>query len=152
MRWWLRWLATESNRYINTTTQLQYNVNGPLAVKVTRSILVSCKRSFVPPSNHPTSGITKHYQNLFNLYKDSCPLIGWIAFIILPVSIYIAPVDKTPHCTPFRSPIALHLGQQECKRVHSPFTLECSVFPIQSSGVCSKNERVCVKLYAGQMQ
>ena len=36
---------------------------------------------------------------LFNLYKDSCPLIGLIAFIIL----FIESGDKTYYCTPFGS-------------------------------------------------
>ena len=42
-----------------------------------------------------------------------------------------------------KHPIALRLGQQECKNyllLYSSFTfiLECSVFPIQSSDVCFK--------------
>ena len=44
-----------------------------------------------------------------------------------------------------KHPIALRLGRQECKNyllLHSAFTftVECSVFPIQSSDVYSKNE------------
>ena len=44
-----------------------------------------------------------------------------------------------------KHPIALRLGRQECKNyllLHSAFTftLECSVFPKQSSDVCAKNE------------
>ena len=54
-----------------------------------------------------------------------------------------------------KHPIALHLGWQECKNylllhLAFTFTLDCSVFPIQSLDVCSKNEvnelRVCAKL------
>ena len=57
-----------------------------------------------------------------------------------------------------KHPIALRLGRQECKNyllLHSAFTftLECSVFPIQSSDVFSKNEaNKKEKLYVGQMQ
>ena len=44
-----------------------------------------------------------------------------------------------------KHPIALCLGQQECKNyllLHSAFTLtlECLVFPIQPLDVCSENE------------
>ena len=46
-----------------------------------------------------------------------------------------------------KHPIALRLGRQECKNyllLHSSFTfiLECSVFPIQSSDVCSKTRLI----------
>ena len=46
-----------------------------------------------------------------------------------------------------KHPIALRLGQQECKNyllLHSSFTfiLECSLFPIQSLDVCSKTRLI----------
>ena len=37
---------------------------------------------------------------LYNLYKDSCPLIGWFAFIMLTIN---RTDDKTSYCTPFGS-------------------------------------------------
>ena len=83
-----------------------------------------------------TNQITAIFRwGLYNLFKD-CPLIGWTAFIIL--TIYSIKWQN----------ILLHsrFGRQECKNyllLHSTFTftLECSVFPIQSSDICSsKNE------------
>ena len=67
----------------------------------------------------------------YNLYKESCPLIGWIMFVIL--TIY--------HQVTKHGIIAYRLGRQECKNYlllhNSAFilTLKCSVFPIQSSYV-----------------
>ena len=46
------------------------------------------------------------YSILYNLYKDSCPLICWIVFIIL-----IESNDKTSYCTPFgKNYLLLHLS------------------------------------------
>ena len=73
------------------------------------------------------------YLFLYNLYKESCPLIGWIVFIILTIR--------------WQNPITLRLGRQECKKyllLYSSFTfiLECSLFPIQYSDVCSKTRLI----------
>ena len=73
------------------------------------------------------------YFSLYNLYKDSCPLIGWIAFIILTIyrirwqsillhSVWVGKSAKTMYYCTHRF----------------TFILECSVFPVQSLDICSK--------------
>ena len=68
---------------------------------------------------------------LYNLHKDSCPPIGWITFIIFTnykircqnIPLHSAWVSKS-------AKISYHCTQ------HSHL-LECSLFPIQTSDVCS---------------
>ena len=77
------------------------------------------------------------YLVLYNFYKDSCPMIGLIAFII--TTIYRIKWKN----------VLLHsrLDRQECKNYLLSlslftFILVCSVFPIQSSDICSKTRLI----------
>ena len=70
---------------------------------------------------------------LYNLYKDSCPLVNHIHYF----NFIIASCDKTSHCTPFESATVQKLFTIALG-VH--ITLECSLFSIQSFNVCYKNK------------
>ena len=96
--------------------------------------------------------INIHYlYNIFsyNFYKDSCPLIGWIAFIISTI------YQVTKH------PIANRLGRQTCKtylQLHSAFTFSRRVFSISNTIFWRLllgwgwQERSNAKLYARKLQ